>query len=145
MSIFSKIESAEHTFAGWFEKELAKLVKDAPTFFTIADNTLAYVGPILVTVLDAIGQTSVAAEAQTVINQALQDVIVLRGVLEDAGPTLTAKSLLASIQTNLQGLLTGAHISDVANVTLINKVLGELAALLAAFPTTTAPATTATA
>ncbi len=135
MSIFSKIEGAEHTFAAWFEGEMSKLVKVAPTFFTIADNVLAYSGPIIVTVLDDIPATAAAgAEAQVVLNQSLADITVLRGVLEDAGPTLTTKSLLTSIQANLQSLLTAEHITNPVSVALVNKVLGELAALLAAFP-----------
>lgn len=138
MSIFSSIANAEHTFAAWAEKELAKVLGAAPTFLQIADTTLAYAGPILQTVLSAAGQSAAATEAGKVIAQAQSDIVVVRAVITDAGPVPSAQALLASVQTNLAGLLSANHITDAASVALVNKLLKEFAALLAAFPAPTA-------
>lgn len=134
MSIFSAIANAEHTFAAWAEKELTKLIGEAPTFLQIADTTLTYAGPILQTVLASAGQSAAATEVGTIVNQSLSDITVVRAVIQDAGPVPSAKAILQSTQTNLSGLLTAGHISNPASVALVNKLLAEFAALLAAFP-----------
>lgn len=135
MSIFTAIANAEHTTAAWFEKELTKLLGAAPTFLQIADTTLTYAGPILQTVLAAVGQGAAAAEAGAIIKQALTDITVVRAVIQDAGPVESASALLLSIQNNLAGLLSASHVTDAISVALVNKLLKELATLLAAFPT----------
>lgn len=134
MSIFSKIASAEHTFAAWAEKQIAKLLGEAPTFLQIADITLSYAGPVLQTVLAGVGQTALADEAGTVIKQALSDITVVQAVIHDAGAVPTAASMLAAIQADLAEVLAAGHISDPVSAALVTKVLKEFAALLAAFP-----------
>jgi hypothetical protein len=134
MSIFSAIANAEHTFAAWAEKELAKVLNAAPTFLQIADTTLAYAGPILQTVLSAAGQSAAGTEAGKIISQAQQDIVVVRAVITDAGPVPSAAAIILSIQNNLAAALAAGHISDPVSVALVNKLLKEFAALLAAFP-----------
>ena len=140
MSIFSAIANAEHTFAAWAEKELAKVLGAAPTFLQISSAVLTYAGPILQTVLSAVGQSAAATEVASVITQAQSDILVVRAVVLDAGPVPSAQALLASVQTNLAGLLSANHVTDPVSVALVNKLLKEFATLLAAFP---APAATA--
>lgn len=134
MSIFDKLKDAEHTFAAWTQKELAKVLGEVPTFLQIADTTLSYAGPILQTVLAATGQSAAATEAGKIIAEAQQDVIVVRAVITDAGPVPSAAAMIQSIQDNLTGALAAGHITNPVSVALVNKLLKEFAALLANFP-----------
>jgi len=141
MSFLIELKNAEHTFCNWAKNEVTKILGEAPTFLQIADTTLAYAGPVLVTLLQPIAGSAVSGEVQSVISESIQDITVVRAVITDAGPTPSAASMIASIQNNLAAALTAGHITNPASVALVNKVLKEFAALLANFPQPTPSAT----
>ena len=132
MSIFSKIASAEHTFAAWAEKELAKLFSEAPKIEQVIDTTLKYVGPVLQTIVTSEAGSAAGAAVASVIKEAQSDLTAVSGLVYDFGPTPTAASVLASVQSNLSALLTAGHISNPTNVAALTKVASELGALVAA-------------
>ena len=124
-----------HTFSSWAEQELVKLFKEAPTFISVADTTLAWAAPIITTII-TLENPLAGAIVGSVLTQVVQDLTVVRAVLYDAGPNPTTKSLLAAVQTNLQSILTDSKVSNPVSVALITKVLNSLAALLNSFPET---------
>lgn len=138
-SFFQKLEGAEHTFAAWAEKELAKIQGAAPTLEAIADTTLTYLGPILQTIVSAEAGTKAGGEVSSVIQQAQQDLTAVRGVIQDAGASPSVTSVLGAVSSNLSGLLTAGHVTSTKSVGLVNKVLGEINTLAGAVTATPAP------
>lgn len=134
MNIFEKLENAEHTFAGWTQKVLTSILQKTPTFLQLLDTTLSY-GSLILPLIPGPGE----AEAEKIVTEALQDITVVRAVITDAGPVLSAKGLLQSVNDNLTSLLTDAHVSNPGSVALVKKVLQEIAVLLTNFPATTVP------
>lgn len=135
MSIFSKIASAEHTFAAWAEKELTKLVGAEPKIEAIADTILKYVGPALQTIVTASAGSAAGTIVGKVVTEAQSDITALSGLIYDFGATPSAASVAASIQSNLGTLLTAGHVTDTASVATVTKVTSELGALATALTT----------
>jgi hypothetical protein len=138
MSFFSKIVSAEHTFAAWAEKELAKLFTEAPKLEQIASTILTYAGPALQTIVSVDLGAAAGAIVGKVVQQAQSDLVAASGLIYDFGATPSAASILNAVKDNLGALLTAGHITNATSVATVTKVTGELGALVAAFPAATA-------
>ena len=132
MSIFSKIVAAEHTFAAWAEKELAKLAGEAPTIEKIIGTVLTYAGPALQTIVTVEAGAPAGAIVGKVVAQAQSDLIAASSLVYDFGVTPTISSIFNSVQTNLGALLAAGHVTNPTSVATVTKVTGELTALLAA-------------
>ena len=132
MSIFSSIANAEHTFAAWAEKELTKLVGAAPTIEKILGTVLTYAGPALQTIVTAEAGAPAGAIVGKVVSEAQSDLIAASSLVYDFGATPTVGSILSSVQTNLSGLLSAAHVTNSGSVSTVTKVIGEINALVSA-------------
>lgn len=143
MSIFSKIASAEHTFAAWAEKELAKLYSVAPTIEQMASTVLTYAGPALQTIVTADLGAAAGAVVGKVIQQAQSDLVAASSLIYDFGPSPSVSSILTAVKNNLAALLTAGHVTSATSVATVTKVTNELSTLATAI--TPAAATTTTA
>lgn len=134
MGFFSELK----TFGHWAEGELEKLVGAAPKIEEVVDATLKYVGPALTIIASAIGGPVVGNVVNNVITEAQKDLLAASGLIKDFGANPTATSIIASVQANIAALLTDAHVTDPAHVASVNKIVSELAALVAALTPKTA-------
>ena len=129
MSFFSGIISAEHTFAAWAEKQLAKLYTSAPAIEKIASTVLTYVGPVLKIVVTAEAGAPAGAIVSNVIEQAQSDLVVAGSLIYDFGATPSAATLIGSVASNLNGLLTAGHITNATSVANVTTAVNNLNAL----------------
>ena len=129
MSIFS---NAEHSFAAWAEKELAKIEAAAPTIERVAGTVLTYAGPALQTVVAAEAGAPAAAVVGKVIQQAQSDLTAASGLIYDFGATPSVASIVSGVQSNLGTLLTAGHVTNANSVATVTKVVNELGTLAAA-------------
>jgi len=132
MSFFSKLESAAHTFAAWAEERLEKLYGEAPKIEQIAGSILTYAGPALQTVVTVEAGAPAGAIVGKVIKQAQSDLVAASGLIYDFGATPTTASIVAGVQSNLDGLLSAAHVTNANSVSTVKKVSAELGALVSA-------------
>lgn len=135
--IFDSIKTATKTAAAWIEKELAVVLKAAPSVIQVADATLKYVGPVLSEVLRLEFGSGVGDTAAAVIGEAQRDLVVANALIYDIGPNPSASALLAGATTNLSGLLAAGHIKNAASVALAGKAVSSLTALTEAVSTAT--------
>jgi hypothetical protein len=138
MSIFGTVVTDLESFAHKFETEFEKLWGKAPNFVTVATTTLTFVGPILEAVLAAVAPEALPL-VTPIIAKVESDLAAAKSLLTVVGPTVSLKGLVAGAQTDLSTLAPVANITDPKTVANINLVLGELSALLNAFPATTPP------
>lgn len=132
MSIFKGIANVEHTFAGWAEKELSKLFKDAPKIEQVADAILTYVGPALQTVVTIEAGAPAGALVGKVIREAQSDLTAASGAMYDFGATPSVGSIINGVKDNLAALLAAGHVSNPASVANVNQVVNELDVLVTA-------------
>lgn len=134
MSIFSKIASAEHTFAAWVENEWTKLFNAAPEIERIADTVLKYAVPAISIIVGAEAGAPAGAAVSAIGAEAQKDLIAASGLIYDFGATPTAASVISGVQNNLAGLLTAGHVTNTTSVANVTKVVNTLGALVAALP-----------
>jgi hypothetical protein len=134
MSLFTAIENAEHSTAAWIEKELLAIEKKSPTIIAVTDATLKYVGLALQIGLGAAGQTVLAGEVGTVVSDAQANLLAISATITDFGPTPTAATALAAVQTNLGTILTTDGVSSTTTAT-VSKAISEIGTLGAAVST----------
>ena len=132
MSIFSSIANAEHTFAAWAEKELTSLVAAAPSIEKVAGPIIKYVGGALQIAAGIELGAPAAAIVGSVVDQAQSDLVTVSGLIYDFGANPTVGSIVTSVQTNLNGLLTAGHVSNPKSVDAITKSVASLGALATA-------------
>lgn len=143
MNIFSKITSAEHTFAAWAEKELAKLWTEAPKIEQVASSILTYAGPALQTIVTVEAGSAAGAIVGKVVAQAQADLTAAAGLVYDFGATPSVASVLTAVKNNLDALLSAGHVTNANSVNTVTKVTGEISALITAIvPPAPAPAST---
>ena len=142
MSIFKGIANVEHSFAGWAEKELAKLFKDTPRIEHVADAILTYVGPALQTIVTLEAGAPAGALVGKVIREAQSDLTAASGVIYDFGASPSVGSIINSVKENLAALTAAGHITNPSSVANVNQVVSELEVLVTALskiPATPAP------
>jgi len=103
---------------------------------------LTFVGPILETVVEVTEGPAVDAAVTLVINAAERDLIAAKALITAVGPTLSVKSLLAGVSSDLGGLLTAAQVTNPTSASNVKLVVGELNALVNAFPVAAGTAST---
>jgi hypothetical protein len=135
LSIFAKIENAEHSTVAWIEKELTVLESKAPTIERVIDAGLTYVGPVLQIGLTAIGDAPEAALVGMVIAKAQADLKAASALVTDFGPTPTAASVFASVKTNLSSLLVAGQVSNSTAIASVTKAVNEVGVLGSAVQT----------
>jgi hypothetical protein len=121
-------------FGAWVAREWAKMATEAPKIEKIADAVLSYAAPALQIVLGALDPPAAAIVAP-IIAEIQKDLHVASGLIYDFGATPSAAGILASVEQDLQGLLTAGHIKDPnlqAKVTMIVNTVGSLATAIAA-------------
>lgn len=128
-SIFAEIAAAEHSTVAWLEKELAKLVGEAPTIEKVIDSGLTYITPVLQIALSSLGDPAAAAVVGTVVTEAQSDLLAASALVTDFGPTPTAASIFASVKANLAALLTAGHVKSSTSVSAVNKAVSEIGLL----------------
>lgn len=129
MSIFSKIASAEHTFAAYVEKELEKIEGEAPEIERVIDATLDYAGPALQLALSLTGNTVAAAAVGPIIAEAHKDLAVASALVYDFGPNPTAASMFKATAADLSGLLTAGHVTNATSIAAVTKVVANVGSL----------------
>jgi hypothetical protein len=139
-SLFAKIEGAEKSFAAFAEKELAKAEGEMPEIDKIADAVLTYAGGALQIAVTAEGGPVAGALVGKVVATAQSDLIAVNGLVTDFGATPTAKSLLASVTTNLAPLLAAGGVKSAKATDAVTKALSEINILAAAIPAAVAAA-----
>ena len=135
MSWLSAIENAEHSTVAWIEKELAAIEGKAPTIERVIDAGLTYIGPVLQIGLTAIGDAPAAAAVGPVIAEAQAGLKAASALVTDFGPTPTAASVFASVQTNLSTLLTAGKVTNATTVAAVTKAVNEVGILASAVKT----------
>jgi hypothetical protein len=128
------------SFAAKAEQDLAKLWSKAPSFTDIALTTLTYVGPVLETVFTIEAGAPTGALVTAAITKAEQDLTAARGLINTIGPTLSVRSLVSGVATDLGSILPAANVTDAASVANLKLVIGELSALANSFPVPAAAA-----
>jgi hypothetical protein len=129
MSIFSNIANAAHTFVSWFETEVAKFQKNAPTVETFIEQGVAYATGVLKIVLAQVDANSPAAG---ILGKAIQDLLTLSAVAYDAGAHPSLASGFQDVVTNLSGLESATGIKNANSVATVGKVVNTLSAIISA-------------
>ena len=134
MSIFSKIDSALHTFAVYAEKELTKIYSEEPKIEAVASTVLKYVGPALQILVTAEVGAPAGAIVGSIVKEAQSDLIAVGSLIYDFGATPIAGSIIKGVSDNLGALLTAGHVTSPSSVDTVNKVLNNLNSLAAVLP-----------
>ena len=139
-TLFKDIENAEHSTCVFFEQEYAKLHAELPTIAAIADKVLPYASMMLQTVVSAEAGAPAGAAVGAALAKAQNVLDGTNAVIYDTGATPTAASAIASVQTNLTGILAAAQIKNPASVATVTKTIGELGTLSTAISNAVAAA-----
>ena len=118
-----------------------KLFGEAPSWITIAQGVLTYLGPIVVTILTLGGGSALGDEANnTIIANIKTDLATALATVTTADAATSLPTLLASIQSQLPALLAAVKVSNPASLSTIENDVSiidtELTALLNAVPAT---------
>jgi len=133
-AIVADVEKGRKTVVGWLVKEYSAFYKAEPTIETVVDDTVQYAEIGLPIVLGVTGGEALAPEVDDVLNDITSGLKVVSATIYDFGPSPTAASVLAGVQTNLQNLETVAGIKDpakLAKLQLIVNAVGALGSLIA--------------
>lgn len=138
MSIFSTIIKDMKSFASKLEAAFKKLFGDAPTWITIAQGVLTYMGPIVVTILTIGGGAALGDEANLIIGNIKTDLATALAAVSTVDAASSVPSLLAGIQAQLPALLAAIKVSNPSSVSKIETYTSlmdtELTALLNSIP-----------
>jgi hypothetical protein len=132
MSFFSGIASAEHTFASWAEKELAKIHAVEPKIEQVTDTILTYAGAALETVVTAEAGATAGALVGKVVSKAQSSLTAVSGLVSDFGASPSVASIVGAVQSDLGSLLTAAQVTNPKSVATVTKVANELGVLATA-------------
>jgi len=140
MSVFSNIIKDLESFAAKVEGAFKKLFGEAPSWITIAQGVLTYLGPIVVTILTLGGGSALGDEANTIIANIKTDLATALATVTTADAATSLPTLLASIQSQLPALLAAVKVSNPASLSTIENDVSiidtELTALLNAVQAT---------
>ena len=138
MSIFGSIIRDLKSFASMVESEFKKLFKQAPSWLSIAEGVLTYLGPIVVTIVDVAGGPALGAEANVILEGIKTKLATVSAMVKTASNATGIVSVLTDIQDSLPALLAALQItnpSTVGNVTGYTDIVAtEITALLNAMP-----------
>ena len=138
MSVFSSVIKDIESFSSKVEAAFKKLFGEAPSWITIVQGALTYLGPIVVTILTLGGGAALGAEANRIIASVKADLATALAVSSTVDAATSLPSLLSGIQTQLPALLAAVKVSNPATLSKIEKVVAiidtELTALINAAP-----------
>ncbi|MGA7156009.1 MAG: hypothetical protein WBY53_04140 [Acidobacteriaceae bacterium] len=138
MSVFGNLITDLKSFAAKIEAAFKKLFGEAPTWITIAQGVLTYLGPIVVTILTVGGGSALGDEANEIIGNIKTDLATALATVSTADAATSLPSLLQGIQLQLPALLDAIKVSDPATMSKVETYTSiidtELTALLNAIP-----------
>jgi hypothetical protein len=138
MSVFGNAVKDLKSFGSKVEAAFKKLFGEAPTWISIAQGVLTYLGPIVVTILTVGGGSALGEEANAIIGTIKADLATALATVSTVNASQSLPSLLTGIQTQLPALLAAVKVSNPATVAQIeswtNVIDTEIAALLNAIP-----------
>lgn len=132
MSIITKIEGAEHTFAAYAEKEWTKLYDETPKIASVASTVLKYVGPALQMVVTAEAGAPAGAIVGSVVKEAQTDLLAASSLIYDFGASPSLSSVFSGVTGDLSALLTAGHVKSAGSVAIVNRVIQEIEVLASA-------------
>jgi hypothetical protein len=138
MSVFGNAVKDLQSFGAKVEAAFKKLFGEAPTWISIAQGVLTYLGPVLVTILTVGGGSALGEEANAIIGTIKTDLATALATVSTANASKSVPSLLTGIQSQLPALLAAVKVSNPSTVAQIeswtNVIDTEIAALLNAIP-----------
>jgi hypothetical protein len=138
MSVFSNLVKDLKSFAAKIEAAFKKLFGDAPSWISIAQGVLTYLGPVVVTILTVGGGSALGDEANTIIGDIKTDLATALATVSTANAATSLPSLLTGIQSQLPALLAAVKVSNPSTVSEVenytNIIDTEITALLNAVP-----------
>ncbi len=138
MSVFSIVIKDVKSFAAKVEGAFKKLFRSAPSWITIAQGVLTYLGPVIVTILTIGGGAALGEEANGIIAVIKTDLATALATVTTANATTSLPALLADIRAQLPALLAAVKVSNPSTVASIenytNIIDTEITALLNALP-----------
>jgi hypothetical protein len=138
MSVFSNVIKDLKSFAAKVEAAFKKLFGDAPSWISIAQGVLTYLGPVVVTILTVGGGSALGDEANTIIGNIKTDLATALATVSTANAATSLPSLLAGIQSQLPALLAAVKVSNPSTASEVenytNIIDTEITALLNAVP-----------
>jgi hypothetical protein len=138
MSVLGNAVKDLKSFGAKVEAAFKKLFGEAPTWISIAQGVLTYLGPVVVTILTVGGGSALGAEANAIIGTIKTDLATALATVTTANASKSLPSLLTGIQSQLPGLLAAVKVSNPSTVAQIeswtNVIDTEISALLNAIP-----------
>ena len=134
MSIFKDIASAEHTFAGWAEKEWTAVYKEAPTVEQVIAAVLKYAGPALQVVVSAELGNPAGEAVGKILGDTQAGLIAASGLVYDFGATPTVGGILSTVTSNLSSLLAAGHITNATSIATVTRIVNEINTVAAVVP-----------
>jgi hypothetical protein len=131
--IKSELSEVEKILESWWGKE--------PAFYNVLSVGVNIVGISLETVFTIEGNGAAATLVGDVVSKAQQELLAVNTLVKAAGPTPSAKSLLAGVVTNISSLAAAANIKDPKSVAALTLATNTLNSLIASFPVTTTTTT----
>jgi hypothetical protein len=141
MSFFGELISDLKSFAAKVEAAFKKLFGEAPSWISIAQGVLTYLGPIVVTILTVGGGAALGEEANAILGGIKADLATALATVKTVNAATSLPSLLSGIQAELPNLLAAVRVSNPSLVSKVeeytNVISTEITALLNAVPATT--------
>jgi hypothetical protein len=138
MSIFGNIIKDLKSFAAKVEAAFKKLFDEAPSWISIAQGVLTYLGPVVVTILTVGGGSALGDEANTIIGNIKTDLATALATVNTADAATSLPNLLTDIQSQLPALLAAVKVSNPSTVSQVenytNIISTEITALINAMP-----------
>jgi hypothetical protein len=138
MSAFGNVIKDLKSFGAKVEAAFKKLFGDAPTWISIAQGVLTYLGPIVVTILTVGGGSALGDEANEIIGNIKADLATALATVNAANASKSLPGLLVGIQSQLPALLAAVKVSNPSTAGQIenwtNVIDTEISALLNAIP-----------
>jgi hypothetical protein len=141
MSFFGVLISDLKSFAAKVEAAFKKLFGEAPSWISVAQGVLTYLGPIVVTLLTVGGGAALGEEANAIIGGIKSDLATALATVKTADAATSIPNLLSGIQAELPNLLAAVRVSNPSVVSKVesytNIISTEITALLNAVPAVT--------
>jgi hypothetical protein len=138
MSVFSNVIKDLKSFAAKVEAAFKKLFGEAPSWITVAQGVLTYLGPVVVTILTVGGGSALGDGANTIIGNIKSDLATALATVSTVDAATSLPILLGSVQSQLPALLAAVKVSNPTTVSEIenytNIIDTEITALLNAMP-----------
>jgi hypothetical protein len=138
MSVLGNAVKDLKSFGAKVEAAFKKLFGEAPTWISIAQGVLTYLGPVVVTILTVGGGSALGDEANVIIGSIKTDLATALATVSTVNASKSLPSLLTGIQTQLPALLAAVKVSNPSTVAQIeswtNVIDTEISALLNAIP-----------